>query len=636
MTQALWLFALLGLAAMGGMCATTNGSRGERWLQRGVMFFALVLAPLLLLGMAQQLLGYRIVSIAAAVLVLLPVTVAIGWWRRSAVAAAIRSENRSSASLISLGTAWLIVALFSALGLFLLLSGVPRGFEVNAYHLPLAVNFFRDGSVDFWSAAFTHTYTANMSLWSGLFLVALPERITAVTNFPFLALAALAIHQLCRAVGTDRSLSLLCAAGLTTIPVFSFSAIEIGADVAGVAMIAAASYFALARPSCFPSWPVMAGISAGLAFGFKSLHLVPIAVLGMIVLIDGLRGRTATATSARVTLADRLRPAAAFGGWSLALAGLWLTRNWLATGNPLYPVHVAGVFDVLGWPAAPDVDFSGHGDVQLEWVEASWRWLIYPWVEGHFIDQNFKHSSGFGAYFAAVMPIGAVVGAWLLYRESRSGRVAEAQARLLRRLLTVTAVIVAVWWILDDRQPRYVMAAVALLLPVCGWAATHVRPPLRAAYEAMIAVAILFMGAVLLVQFGATQVSLLAASPVPPRHQTLEYPAALDQLPAGAVVLNTRQRVRNYALYGAQLSNRVVSYSEAVRVFQADDGQWRLTDDAVRALDIGYIYGHGEPNFQTDGCVAINEFDRLARNPFNGSLLPQPRILYQVTLCSER
>ena len=100
MTQALWLFALLGLAAMGGMCATTNGSRGERWLQRGVMFFALVLAPLLLLGMAQQLLGYRIVSIAAAVLVLLPVTVAIGWWRRSAVAAAIRSENRSSASLI--------------------------------------------------------------------------------------------------------------------------------------------------------------------------------------------------------------------------------------------------------------------------------------------------------------------------------------------------------------------------------------------------------------------------------------------------------------------------------------------------------------------------------------------------------
>lgn len=91
-------------------------------------------------------------------------------------------------------TARLVIALVG--GGFLLLAGLlvigfPRGYEANAYHLPNAVNFFRDGSLRIWDTAPMHTYPADASLWNGFWLRLLPERVVSVVNLPFLGLCVL-------------------------------------------------------------------------------------------------------------------------------------------------------------------------------------------------------------------------------------------------------------------------------------------------------------------------------------------------------------------------------------------------------------------------------------------------------------
>ena len=64
-----------------------------------------------------------------------------------------------------------------------------------------------------------------------------------------------------------------------TIPILVTPAFEGGSDVGGAAFLAIAIYFAVARPTGRPWDLVLSGLAAGLAFGFKSLHIVGIGFL---------------------------------------------------------------------------------------------------------------------------------------------------------------------------------------------------------------------------------------------------------------------------------------------------------------------------------------------------------------------
>ena len=186
----------------------------------------------------------------------------------------------------------------------------PRGFEANAYHLPSAVNFFRDGSLRIWDTGYLHTLPANASLWDGFWLRLLPERIVSVVNLPFLGLCVLLLYQLSRYSGADRSAATLISCGITTIPLFGFCSAELAADVAGVAFSLAALWLALSRPQLFPSWPVLAGAASGLAYGYKPLHLVGAVLVGLLILF----GRAPSV---------QLRPSRATRVWQSASLRIW-------------------------------------------------------------------------------------------------------------------------------------------------------------------------------------------------------------------------------------------------------------------------------------------------------------------------
>jgi hypothetical protein len=505
----------------------------------------------------------------------------------------------------------------------LLVIGFPRGYEANAYHLPSAVNFFRDGSLHIWDKGYLHTLPGNAGLWDGFWLRLLPERFVSVANLPFLGLCVLLLYRLCRFSGADRSAAGLISCGITTIPLFGFCSTELGADVAGVAFALAAFWFVLSQPPTFPSWSVLAGAAGGLAYGYKPLHLVTAALVGL--LIGCGRGPS---TEPRPTRRTRLLHCASFSAAFLALAGVWLLRNQVELGNPFYPIPLGGLPALLGFTPAPDWPYDEFKYAELEWVHAPWQWLIYPWVEGHRLHQNFKFSSGLGPFFAATVPVAWIAWGTMLvwqpwrYRERSDGD------RAARVLYVCGTVIFLAWWFSGSRQPRYFMMGIAELLPLAAVLLASTSGRLRRGYEATMALGILFMLLVLVVNIGVEEGSLLKLGRLPTRAETFEYPPRIDDLPDGSVVLDLVSRPVHYQLYGARLTNRVVSYPEAVRLFQEGD-IWNLRAAELRRLGVTYAYAVGVPTL-APGCVRLEHDAQLDRNPFNNEPFAEPRVLYRV------
>jgi hypothetical protein len=547
-------------------------------------------------------------------------------WSARPTAAAGQSPAQSMSSALNT-TTWLVtVAVVAGFVLVaaLLLIGFPRGYEANAYHLPNAVNFYRDGSLQIWDSWFVHTYPANASLWDGFWLRLLPERFVSVMNLPFLALCVLLLYRLCRECGADRSAAALICCGLTTIPLFGFCATEMAADVAGVAFVLAAFWLVLSRPLCFPSWSLLAGAAGGLAYGYKPVHLVPAALAGLLTLCG--RGPS---SRLRPSPAARLLHGASFAAGFLALAGIWLLRNEVELGSPFYPLPMGGLSQLFGFTAAPDWPSDALQSAELEWVHAPWQWLIYPWVEGHVLHQNFKFSSGLGPFFAATVPVAwLATGAMLVCEPSSQYREPSDGDRPARALYLCGTVIFLAWWVSGSRQPRYAMGGIAALLPLAAILLTSASGQFRRAYEATLGVGILFMLAVLVSYIAVDEGSLLALRRLPTRAEVFEYPPQIDNLPAGSVVLDLVDRPSHYQLYGANLTNRVISYPVATELFRRGD-DWNFTAADIRRLGITHVYAAGTPRL-LPGCVSLEEEARLERNPFNSAKFDEPRILYRV------
>jgi 4-amino-4-deoxy-L-arabinose transferase-like glycosyltransferase len=99
----------------------------------------------------------------------------------------------------------------------------------------------------------------------------------------FLIPLAAVSYKTARGIGADKTASTLSALGLMTIPIMLVPAFDAVSDVPGVAFLGVSIYFALFRPTGTLRDLAVAGLAAGLAFGFKSLHLIGIGYLAVIV-----------------------------------------------------------------------------------------------------------------------------------------------------------------------------------------------------------------------------------------------------------------------------------------------------------------------------------------------------------------
>jgi hypothetical protein len=489
----------------------------------------------------------------------------------------------------------------------MLCAGFPRGYEPRAYHLPIAVHAFQTHGLRVWDREHMDTFPANGSLYYGYLMGLLPEHLVSASNVLFLAPLLFSLYALGRWTGSDSSASLVAACGAATIPIAAFSSLETGADVAGIAFLGAAAYFALAGDPLATPDVLLAGLAAGLAFGFKSLHLVSVAFLLGVIAIR--RWRAASPSPIRRASGVAALGACLFLAAVLAMSSVWLLRNWMEFRNPIYPVHVGRVSDAFGWAKAPGVDYLERGAFQFEWVRSPAEWFVYPWIEWHSHGENFKHSSGLGAFFAATVPPALVVS--LLGLGSRKPREREA----LAFLLAGCGLLFAVWWALGDRQPRYLMGGLVYAIPLVAWMIGQSTGRARRAFAWVACVTAIFMLGVVLskqgFEFAYRFLSLRQWS----RHEFYGYPAAVDGLPAGSTVVNLVTPPDNWALFGTKHDNRVINQRWALRALGAPPTETppesvSLDGAALRRLGATHILALSRTRLQLGPGVALTEVGR--------------------------
>ena len=212
--------------------------------------------------------------------------------------------------------------------------------DTLTFHLPNVAKWIQTGSV--WRTDQFVPLLANGNYpQSGdvvMLTVVLPwdsDAFVRVVGLPFAAVCGLAVYALATEAGSRRAPAGILAAVFTTLPVFVFSAYE-GAktDVIMLAMFGAGTYFLLrARRDGRRSSLVLAGLGLALALGTKwyALWSVP--------LVMAVWGGAWLASRGQVrTLIVR---AAGVGGLVVLVGGLWMLRNAIESGSPIYPSAVA-------------------------------------------------------------------------------------------------------------------------------------------------------------------------------------------------------------------------------------------------------------------------------------------------------
>jgi 4-amino-4-deoxy-L-arabinose transferase-like glycosyltransferase len=291
------------------------------------------------------------------------------------------------------------------------------GLDMVNIHLPDMASWIQSGTL--W-----HVYQFVPRLAHGnypnngdmvLLGVTLPWRndfAVRLAMLPWLGLAVAAIYALARELRAPAGAALLAAAGFAAIPIVAESAVEVALpDTILWAAFAGALVFVVRHVrEGRRADLVLAGVGLGLAFGTKwyGVYAVAIAVLAWL--------------AARAATGGRVRDLARELGSVTALialgGGIWLVRNWVESGNPVFPVRVAP-FGVLIFDAPHDVLREQAGYTVAGYVGSGadvWRHHLLP---------AYRDFLGPAALALAVGALGAAAGAIATLRRGR-GRDANA------------------------------------------------------------------------------------------------------------------------------------------------------------------------------------------------------------------
>src|SRR3954454_18677339 len=388
-TAGQYILGLLVLAVAAGASGAAAAILVRRRLAglpryaRGAAFGVLWAAALLvatLLPAAAGLLG-RASGPICAVLVLGSVH---GVGRPDAEPAAAEDAPAAAEPLVSRllgGAAFLLIAGWTLAAAWLR-SAVPSdGRDTLTFHLPEAVRWMQTGTiwrVDQFEPLLANAYYPQNgdALNLALLVPFHSDAFVRVLSVSSLLVFALAVYALARELRAPPGAAALGAALVASLPITLLTAEE-GAktDLWCLASLAVAGLFLIRQLRTEATADLLLGAAAlGLAAGTKWYGLTAAAAVAVAWAIARLVDRARLRRFAR-ELAILIGPSA-LG------CGLWLARNWVESGNPLFPapVRIAGltVFD-----APPDpvracagytvADYAGNADVLRHILWPIWR-----------------------------------------------------------------------------------------------------------------------------------------------------------------------------------------------------------------------------------------------------------------------
>jgi hypothetical protein len=278
---------------------------------------------------------------------------------------------------------------------------------------------------------------------------------------PFVAATGVAVYAVGRELGAPAPAAATFAAAAVTVPSVAVSNLEFQlTDAVMYATFVTGVLFLLRHVRAGATLDlVLAGVGLGLAFGVKWYAVSSVAV----VLAVWLGGLLLARRPWRRVLADAARLVALV----LLLGGVWMLRNWVESGNPVFPqpVRALGV-TIFGGPF--DVYRALAGFRLLDYIGDPDIWRRYAWPA-------FNETLGAAWIIAAVGALTAAALAGLRGRQ-RDGRVlgVAVAAALLAVVYTATP-----YSALGGKDApigiaantRYVVPALLLALAVSAWTA---------------------------------------------------------------------------------------------------------------------------------------------------------------------
>ncbi len=370
--------ALYTVGVVASVCVASAAL--TRWTSTDVLdraLVGLVCASSILAGVPVVLAMFGILSAVPYLVVMLLVGVA-------GVAALVRTapptrRAPSAWSLAGIASVAIGVAL-ATLAFIPTVQGITTGHhDSRNYHIGNLFEWYRDHSL--WSLPFqnpgfftaTHPGNAEIATIGTMFATGGNDHLLYVANTLFGALAVLACTSIARDLGGRPHQGAMAAMAVLASPiVFGTQAHSLATDLpaaagllAGVATLLRARREAQHRVR----WIVLTGFALGFGLGTKYtvLLLVPVVIAGAFMAIRPRRDV--------VWLAPGLA----------ALAAPWFVRNWVTTGNPLFPQSVTvfgaqifpggeGPLLELKTPIASHV-LSGNWGIVARWADLGWDFV---------------------------------------------------------------------------------------------------------------------------------------------------------------------------------------------------------------------------------------------------------------------
>ena len=323
------------------------------------------------------------------------------------------------------------VVVYQLARLRLLLTAPISDIDMLGFHLPGIARFIQTGSL--WQAnQFEPGFATGQYPNNGDFLilsVVLPWRDLAFVRLlplPYFAFTGIGTYALGLELSATRAAAATMAAAVVAAPALALLALQGLPDAISTATFAAGLVFLLRyMRSGRRSELVLTGLALGLSLGTKWYGLTSVLVVGCVWLGAGL---LRSAYRPRLLRDLGLLVAAAFMG-----GGIWLIRNLVVSGNPLYPKAVS----LLGLQL-----FAGsHGDVVDRYGYTIADYLLKPHVLSAYIYPGFKQRVGL---FGAVAAVGLLVAIGAAARDAWRRRLDVPGARVLA-LIVATLGIAAVY-----------------------------------------------------------------------------------------------------------------------------------------------------------------------------------------------
>ncbi|MBA2764309.1 MAG: phospholipid carrier-dependent glycosyltransferase [Thermoleophilaceae bacterium] len=372
--------------------------------------------------------------------------------------------------------AWVGLGLVVLYGLAVLRSRlvvVPSSIDFSTFHLPQVAGWLATGSL--WQIdVFVPNVSPGHYPNSGdvlLLAVTLPwsnDFLAHLVMYPFWILTGVSVYALARHLGAVRSAATIAGCLFMAVPALSVSSLSAGLVDSFALFGLGTGLLFLLRHRRSPSTAelVLAGLGLGVAFGTKWY-----TVLSVVVVVTAWTGAR---LAARDDLATLARQAVVLIGVIALSGGVWMLRNLVESGNPVFPVELAP-FGMTIFSAPPDPVRAAAGFTLA-------NYLTQPDVWAEYILPQLRQ---FWAYTGALLLAGGAGAGLIATMRGRlpSAGVVRAGAACFALLLVAYAVTPYTAGgpegmpVLVGADSRYGLPALLVAAPLAAWVIS-LRAPL--------------------------------------------------------------------------------------------------------------------------------------------------------------